>query len=173
MRPSAERALVGVVLAISFVTLGLQVFVLRPHLWPAGAGLALSGESLARLAPPSPVSVIRPPDAREAVAGDPVTVVRVVPGGEAERAGIRDGDRAAAITLNSCAFDQCPDLKFQSMLIPLDGQPRTPEAALREWRALQAMSGFVSVVGADGVMHNVTFDRPAIWSMDDAPWGAW
>jgi len=171
MRLSTERALVGAVMAISLVTLGLQAFVLRPRLWPAGAGLALSGESFARLAPPAPISVIRPPDIRDAVAGQPVTAVRVVPGGQADRAGVPNGARAVDITLNSCAFDQCPGVMFESMLVPLDGQPKTPGDALTEWRLLQDMSGLVSFSGSDGT--TVTFDQPAIWAMQDPPWGAW
>lgn len=41
-----ERLLIGAVIALSLVTPGLETFVLRPHLWPAGAGLALSGETV-------------------------------------------------------------------------------------------------------------------------------
>ena len=173
MRLSTERALVGVVLAISFVTLGLQAFVLRPRMWPAGAGLALSGESLARLAPPSPVSVIRPPDIRDVVAGRPVTAVRVVPGGAADRAGVRDGDRATEITLGALSFDRNPGLKFESLTIQLDDKPKTPEAALIDWRLLQGMSGSVTTRGADGGFHQVRLDDPPIWSIENAPWGPW
>jgi tRNA A-37 threonylcarbamoyl transferase component Bud32 len=169
MRLSTERAVGGAVMAISLVTLGLQTFVLRPHLWPAGAGLTLTGENFARWAQPAPVSVIRPPDIRDAVTGQQVTAVRVVPGGEADRAGIREGDHAANITLNSCAFDQCPGSDFESRTIPLDGKPQTPENALRDWRALHGMSGFASFASGK----RVTFDQPAIWAMQNPPWGAW
>ena len=73
MRLSTERALIGAVMVVSLITLGLQAFVLRPHLWPAGAGLALSGDTtFARWAAPSPIVVIRPPDVRDRVAGKPV-----------------------------------------------------------------------------------------------------
>ena len=41
MRFSTERFLIGAVLAVSLLTLGLQAFVLRPRLWPAGAGLSI------------------------------------------------------------------------------------------------------------------------------------
>ena len=78
MRLSTERALIGAVLAISLVALGLQAFVLRPHLWPAGAGFALSGETvMGTLAAPRPVAVIRPPDLRDA-SGATITVLRVL-----------------------------------------------------------------------------------------------
>ena len=87
MRVSSERLIVGAVLALSAATLVVQAGVLRPHLWPAGAGLAVSGETvMGTLAEPRPVAVIRPPDVR-AAAGRPVIVTRVWPGGAAERAG--------------------------------------------------------------------------------------
>jgi GAF domain-containing protein len=172
MRPGAERAFVVMVLAISVVTLGLQALVLRPRLWPAGAGFALSGDSFARLAAPSPISVIRPPDIRAAVAGTPVTVQRVVPRGVAAGTGIDDGDRALEITLDALAFDRRPELKFESLRIGLDRQPKTPQEALKEWRLLQDMTGFVTVATAGGTV-NVPVDVPPIWSMEDAPWTAW
>ena len=171
MRLSSERLVVGAIRALSLVTLALQAGVLRPRLWPAGAGLALSGQSLARLAPPAPISVIRPPDIRDAVAGTSVTAARVVPGGLADRAGIRDGDRAEDITLNSCSFGRCPELSFESLIMPLAGRPKTPAEVLIDWRSLHDMSGFATFAGA-GRGH-VTFDRPAIWAMQDPPWGAW
>jgi len=46
MRASSERLLIAAVLAASVVTLALQAFVLRPYLWPAGAGLAVSGDTV-------------------------------------------------------------------------------------------------------------------------------
>lgn len=46
MRVSSERLIVGAALALSAATLVVQAGVLRPHLWPAGAGLAVSGENV-------------------------------------------------------------------------------------------------------------------------------
>ena len=127
MRVSSERLLIGTVLTLSLVTLGLQAFALRPRMWPAGPGMALSGDmTFARWAAPSSIAVIRPPDVRGAVAGTPVTTVRVVPNGPADRAGIRDGDRGALITLNQLAYRHPPGLKFESLQYPLDGPPRSP-----------------------------------------------
>ena len=92
MRLNAERTVVLGAMAISLVVLGLQALVLRPHLWPAGAGLAVSGDTvMGVLAAPRPVSVIRPPDLADA-AGQSVTVLRVQPGGPADQAGIHVGD---------------------------------------------------------------------------------
>ena len=92
MRLNAERTVVLGAMAISLVVLGLQALVLRPHLWPAGAGLAVSGDTvMGVLAAPRPVSVIRPPDLADA-AGQSVTVLRVQPGGPADQAAIHVGD---------------------------------------------------------------------------------
>ena len=171
MRLSSERLVVGAILALSLVTLALQAVVLRPRLWPAGAGVALSGDSFARLAPPAPIPVIRPPDIRDAVAGKSVTAARVVPGGPADRAGIRNGDRAERVTLNSCSFDQCPEMRVEALEIQLGQGPKTPAEALMDWRFLHDMSGFATFSGAERAI--VAFDRPAIWAMQDPPWGAW
>jgi hypothetical protein len=173
MRRSPERLVVGAILALSLVTLALQAVVLRPHLWPAGAGLALSGDTtFARWAAPSPIAVIRPPDVRDRVAGKPVIALRVVPGGPAARVGIRDGDQTPFITINRPAFrDAGPD-RLESLEIPLAG-PRTAEDALRDWRLVQGWSGLAGFAGADGEFHQAVFDTPPIWSMDDPPWGAW
>jgi len=173
MRLSIERALVGAVMAISLVTLGLQAFVLRPHLWPAGAGLALSADAvMGTLAAPRPVAVIRPPDVRD-VAGTPVTVTRVSPGGPADRAGIREGERIRGITRPT------PRIGLDS------GLPQDATDVLLVWRELQKIAPGealnLDVMGADpstplgagGVTRGVIVEQPAIWAMDDSPWGAW
>jgi eukaryotic-like serine/threonine-protein kinase len=171
MRLSTERLLIGAILAISLVTLGLQAFVLRPHLWPAGAGLAVSGETvMGALAAPRPVAVIRPPDL-SGMLGSEITVLRAQPGGPADRAGLRDGDRIRGITRPATR-------------IGLDaGLPQEPADALRIWRDVQRMApgetlnidvtGAGPSPGASGVTRAVTVEQPAIWAIDDAPWGAW
>src|SRR5687768_10323245 len=97
MRLSTERAVVAIVMAISLVMLVLQAFVLRPRMWPAGPGLALSGDTvMGSLATPKPFAVIRPPDVSDLLGKD-VSVIHVVPGGAAERAGLREGDVIAPL----------------------------------------------------------------------------
>jgi tRNA A-37 threonylcarbamoyl transferase component Bud32 len=62
MSATVERAVVAVFLAFALITLGLQAFVLRPHLYPAGAGLAVAGDPvLGPLTAPQQIAVIRPP----------------------------------------------------------------------------------------------------------------
>jgi eukaryotic-like serine/threonine-protein kinase len=164
MRHSTERALIGVVMAISLVTLGLQAFVLRPHLWPAGAGLALSGETvMATLAAPRPVTVIRPPNLAKVV-GEPLTVSRVFPGSAADRAGIKEGDAVRGIT-------------HAGARIGLDaGLPADPEDALRVWRAAQEIAPGETLnvevtsanastsLAAGGATRVVVLEQPSVWN---------
>src|SRR5688572_1226200 len=97
MRLLSERVLVGAALVLSLITLGLQAVVLRPRLWPAGPGLALSGDTvLATLAAPRPVAVIRPPDVGQ-FDRPAAFVLRVQPGGEAAGAGMREGDAVVSV----------------------------------------------------------------------------
>jgi serine/threonine-protein kinase len=85
------RALVGGALALSALGFALHLSVVRPYLWPAGAGLTLSGDVLpARLADPDLMLRIRPPDLRRTVP-QTLTVTAVMPGGEGERLGITTG----------------------------------------------------------------------------------
>lgn len=165
MRLTIERAAMGAIMAISLVTLGLQAFVLRPNLWPGGAGLALSGETvLGVLAAPRPVAVIRPPDLGQAI-GTPVTVVRVFPGGTADRAGIKPGDQIRGITRDASR-------------IGLDnGFPQDAGDVLRVWRDVQRMTPSetlnLDVTGADGTTRAVSIERPAVWASEAPAWGPW
>lgn len=152
MRLSPDRLVVGVVLALSAATLLVQALILRPHLWPAGAGLAVSGESvMATLAEPRPVAVIRPPDVN-AAAGQSVTVTRVWPGGAADRAGIRAGDVIREL-------------------------PADPADVLRTWREAQHLRPgaplALSITSPTGVVREAVVEQPAIWTMDGATWSAW
>ncbi len=146
MRPGAERALVGIVLAFSVVTLVLQAVVLRPHMWPAGAGLALSGDTvMGTLAVPQPFAVIRPPNVRDA--GAAVSVARTYPGGAAQRAGLHDGDVIRTL-------------------------PQDPNDVLRIWRDQQRINpGDPITLDMSG--RRITIARPAIWQLDDPPWSVW
>ena len=165
MRLSTERALIAAIMAISLVTLGLQAFVLRPHLWPAGAGLALSGDTvMGSLASPRPIAVIRPPDLGRVE--ELAAVERVWAGGAAERAGIRAGDRVTTIKAPN---DPSAGLSTEiadsnhSLWLWRDIQRIPPGESLR----IEAYRND----GATRVYDDVA--RPAIWQMPDAPWGAW
>lgn len=152
MSPTAERLLLAFVMAISIATLGLQALALRPYLWPAGAGLALSGETvMGTLAAPRPVSVIRPPDI-STVAGAPISVLRVFPGGAADRAGLRVGDVVRTL-------------------------PGDPAAVLSIWRDQQRLGPSepvpLEVTRDGGAAQTLMLERPAIWAAPASPWGGW
>jgi hypothetical protein len=173
MSRSTERLLIGAVMAVSLVTFGLQALVLRPHLWPAGAGLALSGETvMGALAAPRPVAVIRPPDLSGMI-GTEVTVLSVQPGSPADRAGLRAGDRVRGITR-------------AANRIGLDGGfPQDSGDVLRVWRSVQEIAPGEQLrldvtsadpsapPGAGGLTREVVIEQPAIWSTENAPWGSW
>jgi predicted Ser/Thr protein kinase len=82
------RLLVIAVLVLAFVTFALQLVVLRPRLWPAGAGLTLSGALIPSLDPPRAIPRMRPPDAD---VPQQITIRDVQPAGPADRAGLRQG----------------------------------------------------------------------------------
>ena len=165
MRLMSERVIVGTMLVLSLITLGLQAFVLRPRLWPAGPGLALSGDVVfARLAAPRPVAVIRPPEVA-AIATSPATVVDVFPGGSADQAGIGKNSSEMVISLRAPAFVRAePRSIVESQVIDL--RPRDAESALRRWRLMQQMTGSINPGGVD-------LDQPPIWSAPNSPWSAW
>jgi hypothetical protein len=159
MPASWERLLVGAVLVLSLITLGLQAFELRPRLWPAGPGLALTGDTVfGPLAAPRPVPVIRPPDVAS-VAGQPVTVVRVFPPSPASRAGIVEGDRVVGITTPS------------GRIALENGVPADAAEVLRLWRAAQDLSLAVvvqlDIANAGNAARTATMGIPPIWATDD------
>ena len=176
MRLITERLVVGTMLVLSLITLGLQAFVLRPRLWPAGPGVALSGDIVfGQHAPPRPIAVIRPPDVgTTTIAADTaVTVVGVFPGSPAELAGVRVGDRATSINLNAPAFTEFPPgLVLEAINLDLR-QPRSPADLLEVWRVLQSMSGSLTTAGVDDEIRGVALKQSPIWSADNQPWRSW
>ena len=83
--PPFAWAVIAVV-ALSVLSTILQIVVVRPYLWPAGAGALLAGDPTAHL----PIKA-RPPDIRKDFAG-PLLVTRVAPGSPAaETAMLRRG----------------------------------------------------------------------------------
>jgi GAF domain-containing protein/predicted Ser/Thr protein kinase len=172
MRPSTERVVVGITLALALITLGLQALVLRPRLWPAGPGLALSGDIVFGLhAAPRPVAVIRPPDAG-AAAGAPV-VTQVFPGSAADRAGVRVGDQAFELSLSAPPFTPgASPFSADAAVLDLGWTPGTADLLLR-WRLLQQVSGWLRTSGAGNAVATVDLKQPPIWFADNRPWGPW
>ena len=128
-RPSArvttDQIIVGIVLALSVLVWGLHVVVLRPFLWPAGAGIALSADVIfGQFAERHQLTTIRPPDLAGIQRG-PVTITRVWTGGAAEKAELHEHLPVYSISGASGA--------------PIDlsaGIPDDPQALLRLWRAV-------------------------------------
>ena len=163
MRLTLERVVVGTTLALALIALGLQAFVLRPHLWPAGAGLALSGETvMATLAAPRPIAVIRPPTPDVVDGNGAVTVNRMWPGGAAARAGLQPGDLVRWVEHSGGRVD-----------INLG----STEDALRVWREIQFVTPgetvLIEAADAAGASRVVRVAQPAIWNIESPPWGAW
>ncbi|MEO8679866.1 MAG: protein kinase [Vicinamibacterales bacterium] len=167
MQQSTGRLAVGVVLAASLVTFGLQAFVLRPHLWPAGAGVAVSGDTVfGALAAPRPIAVIRPPNLN-GLSVTAVTITIVWPGSAAEKAGLRPG-----MTVSSIADARGHTIRLDQ------GLPADPAATLGIWREMQRASPQSAITlgvsdGAGATPRVVVLDRQAVWATDAATQAGW
>ena len=76
-----------VVVGLAVICTVLQIALVRPYLWPAGAGALLAGDPTAHL----PIKS-RPPEVSTDFAG-PLTVIRVAPGSPAAAADTSGGVR--------------------------------------------------------------------------------
>ncbi len=90
MKPARSLS-VAIVAALTIATLIGQALLLRPYLYPAGAGLTLSGDAIMNeLAEPPPVGFAHLPNVAT-VMGRPITITNVWPGSPADRAGLSVG----------------------------------------------------------------------------------
>jgi eukaryotic-like serine/threonine-protein kinase len=88
---SSTRAVLAGVLVLALLVFVLQLTVVRPRLWPAGADVTLSGDTVfASLSAPLAIRRIRPPDVH-AVIGAPITIATVRPDSAADRQGLGVG----------------------------------------------------------------------------------
>jgi hypothetical protein len=164
----ALRLVIVVVGALTVTLFLLQAVVVRPRLYPAGAGLALSGDGLfGPLSEPSAISFARLPELAGSH-GPAVIVRRVWPGGAADRAGVAPGTRIAAIedaTGRRVDFGQ--------------GLPATADGSLILWRQMQQLATegplTLDVAEADrpAPPRRVVLERPAVWSLDIDTMVAW
>ena len=160
-RVSIEQLVVIVVLGLALLVLGLQALVLRPHLWPAGAGLVLSTDTIfGQFAESHALGSIRPPDIRS-VAGKKVTVARVWPGGPAEANKVAEGLPVYAL---SGAGGQLVDVS--------QGLPSDPAELLRLWRTTYDVDPRTPVTlslpetATSPVLRTVTFARSSVQMLD-------
>jgi hypothetical protein len=79
---------IGIALALSLLIFAVHLVILRPRLWPAGAGVTLSGDTVFTMASePRTIARIRPPDL-SGVVGAPIAITRVAPDSDAARQGV-------------------------------------------------------------------------------------
>ena len=145
------------IVALSLVYAAIQIFAVRPYLWPAGTGAVLAGDPAARV----PLTA-RPPDIRVEFA-KPLEVARVSPGGPAAENGLAPGDGVERISRVSDAAS----VTFDSRLASETGR-------LAAWRELYwtGVSGQVEwlVHASDGSQRSLALDRPSAWRSGTTGW---
>ena len=166
MIATLRLGLLVLVTALTLAIIYVQLGVMRPRLWPAGAGLVLSGDAvMGALAEPAAFGVPRLPDIRS-VMGQPVVVSRVWPGGAADRAGLSPG------TLVTAVEDQAGHRVTLG-----DRLPASAAGVLAIWRQMSALAATgpltIDVVDSTGLPRRVTVARLAIWSLDGATFDTW
>jgi predicted Ser/Thr protein kinase len=157
---SRSSALATLVAAGAVACVLLQLFVVRPHLPPAGHGAVLAGEAALLDAATVRLPLARPP-APDMLAG-PVVVREVTPGGSAAAAGVRPGD----VILSARNLDT-------GRVAELASPPADDTEAMRRWRAAYRLgpSGPLEVrVGRPGGPETYVVTRPSAWRLPRPIW---
>jgi hypothetical protein len=162
----ARRVAVAVVAALTVTTFVLHALVVKPHLYPAGAGLTLSGDSIMNeLAEPPPVGFAQLPDLGSAL-GRPVRITNVWPDSPAARAGLVPGLQVTAVE----------DASGRRVSIG-EALPSDPVALIRLWAETYRLSPTgpvtLTVLDGAGTPREVTLDRPAAWSSGSRLFSRW
>jgi hypothetical protein len=146
---------VAAVLVVSIVYAVLQVGMVRPYLWPAGAGAALAGDPSARF----PLRARPPEIAREA--GHPAIVASIAADSPASELGVRPGDRLIAVS------DPHTGRKLDFSKI----DPANAARRLELWRDTYwlGVSGPVEW-RIHGRPAPLLLQRPAVWKRHAAGW---
>ncbi len=151
--PFARLVIAVVVLAL--VSALLQIFFVRPYLWPAGAGAQLNGDPTAVL----PLKA-RPPDVRRDFTSPP-QIVHVAPGSPAQSAPIAAGSQ---LLEQSRAGAQ---VRFDAARLA------TPEGRLDAWREWyrSGVRGPVTWTVRDSAGDRpIALERPAAWRSGADGW---
>lgn len=162
-----RTALVATVAALAIATLLVQALLVRPYLYPAGAGLTLSGDALmSDLAEPPPVGFAHLPNVATAV-GRPITITSIWPGSPADRAGLTVGTIVTGLSDGSGR-----QVQWGAVL------PEDPVAAMQVWADTYRLSPngpvTLSVIETPGAsVRQVTLDRPAAWSLPWSTFSRW
>jgi hypothetical protein len=168
MAPAAEPArldrlppfawAVIAVVGLAVVYTILQVLLVRPYLWPAGAGVTLAGDPTAHL----PIRA-RPPDVTRDFTHPP-EIVRVAEGSPADDSGIVAGDRLRA---QRAAGDPRRNVAFDDRLASEAGR-------VAVWRELYraGVRGPVrwEVESRGGAVREVALDRPSAMGSNADGW---
>jgi tRNA A-37 threonylcarbamoyl transferase component Bud32 len=135
----------------------MQVWLVRPYLWPAGTGASIAGDPATHL----PLKA-RPPDVRTDFGATPF-VAHVAPESPAAARAIAIGDRVLVIK----RLDRPQPVRFD---VPL----ATSRERLAAWRDFYwlGVSGTVewTIQPANGPSTRPTLERPAIWNSHVAGW---
>jgi hypothetical protein len=147
---------IGVV-ALTVTYTVIQVALVRPYLWPAGAGALLAGDPVAHI----PLRA-RPPEIHHAFTVAP-GITRVAPGSPADARHVRSGDRLLA----EARIDSGRAVRFDARLDRVDGR-------IAAWRELYWSGVRGPVVwdlgAADGTVRRVTVDRPSVLASGADGW---
>jgi GAF domain-containing protein len=167
-RVSIAQIVVAIALALSILVLGLQALVLRPYMWPAGAGLVLSADTIfGQFAESRPLGGIRPPNITS-VAKQKVTVARVWPGGAADASGVHEG-----LQIDALSGSGGQTLDFSN------GLPADSAELLRLWRTVDDIDPrtpvtlSVSETPTPGTPRSLTLSRSSVWAADRDARQAW
>jgi tRNA A-37 threonylcarbamoyl transferase component Bud32/GAF domain-containing protein len=144
--PFAWAVIAVVGLAVLYTI--LQVLLVRPYLWPAGAGLTVAGDPTAHL----PIRA-RPPDVARNFTSPP-EIVRVAEGSPADAGGLVAGERLRAQRAIGNA----------SRSVTFDDRLASEAGRVAVWRELYraGVTGPVQldVESQDGAVREVALDRP-------------
>jgi len=163
----ARQVGVALVAALSLLTFALHATTVRPRLFPAGAGLTLTGDAIFDdLGEHSTAGFAHLPDLSGQL-GVPVTVAAVWPGSEADRAGIRVGTQVLAVA----------DADGRRIEIG-EALPNDAAAALTLWTRMYRLppSGPMTVTVRDregAAPRDLRLERPAVWTLDGSTASAW
>ena len=138
--PSSSRLhlAVWVVLALCVLLFGVHLTMARPRMWPAGIGVAFSGDSLLGVfSEPTPIGRIRPPNVN-AVIGTPIVVTKATTESVAARwDGFAPGQHVEASVTQPAAPRVNPVGRP-----PFDTFPATADGALSLWREVYRAAPF-------------------------------
>lgn len=162
---SRSYVVISAALAVGLAIAGLQIFVVRPYIFPGGSGVALSGDTvLASLSEPRPGPRMRPPDV-VAIAGKPVVITKVNP----------DMDTSVGLSPQTVVTGM-----YDAASVRVDfsqGLPEDSTSLLQIWRGAYMLGTQTPVTllvrDRSGEERILTLQRESAWRASDATRAAW